>query len=1525
MPSISARSSAPASIVRLFEKALFILLALLAAHAASAQALWVNMGGNGLLQYHSDNVGNHLPDFSFAGYEGGGVPLPVIPVADTISPTGGDDTSSIQNAINTVSAMPTNSSGYRGAVLLNPGTYTIGGTLTMSAGGVVLRGSGNNPATGTVLLVTNLSRNVLTVGGSSSWTQVGGTYTITDTYLPLGSTNLHIANAAAITWGTNVTVVADTDVFTDGTFQYAYNWSGTNVTVNGVTFTGTTSSTPGNVTVGTLTSHYQKYTSSSSPFSSLSVAYQSMLVGSSYDSSPATGTITLNNLTTGRSYAVQVWVNDPRGGSVDGRTATLTGNNQVTLAYNVPATTGGVGQYSIGTFTATAGTQSFTLASTSSPQINAILVSDITSTGYQPVNPATNLPSGLAVGDFIIIQRPQTQPWINAIGMNLLTQPWSPGTGLEFERQITAINGNQITVDCPLCNPIEQVWSTGQVFQVTDSARLQQMGVENLCAIGQIADYPSNILNGTFMVFQNLKNGWAHDLYLAGWGNGINLGNGTKWCTVQDCLYTNPATGTASAAPACWTIDSSGAQDLFQRCNSGGGYYHIMVTQDSTPGPNVFLNFNCTGTHYNGGPHQRWAAGVLHDDIIMANDTEGNGVYTPYLAINNRGNDGSGQGWAAGFSVMYNCQVPQFQLEEPTTTTNHYNWAIGGSGSEDNYSDKGIYDTIGTIVSPHSLYLEQLKERKGPAAVLNIGYQVFTIGATPATNSITPGSPAAFTVNVAGTNYFTDTISLAVSGLPAGATPSFSTNSITGTGASTLTISTTVSTPSGNYPLTISGIDGNLTNTATVNLVIGNFGLSAVPPSQSISAGTTNISYTINVTTNTGFSGSVALGIGGLPLNSAATLIPGSVAGAGSSTLTIYASNSTPAGTYNLTIYGTNGVSVASTPATLIVTRGQENLVWDSTSSALWDITTSYNWFNLGLDIQDQFYQNDNVLFDDTPGVVTNINITTTVDPGAITNNSSTNNFSFGGAGSIGGGASIVKMGSGTLTLSNANSFTGPVTVLGGTLKAGNSAALGAQPGSSTYVTNGATLDFNGFGMGAKAVVASGAGVGGNGAIVNNGASQTVALLTLTLAGDTTFGGSGRWDMRNSAGTATLNTLPPGSPCNITKIGPNQVSLVAVTSIDSAIGNINVEQGEFAIQTTTAQIGDPTKTLTVFSNATLETYQLTTAPLNKKIVFNGGAIVFGEKGPSIISGPVNLNGGTTTFIIANNGTPPTLTLSNNITGTGGFILEDGGNLVLAGTNTYSGATQVLAGILYLTNNGSISSTPLITVSSPGVLDATGRGDATATVASGQTLDGNGEVSGNLTVNPGATLATGTSGGGTVTFDVTGALSLQGTTVMKLNPASASGDVIVPQSVNYGGTLILTNIGGTYTNNASFTIFSAGGYGGGFTNILPAIPRSGLAWNTNALNTNGTLFITTGALPPSPSISSVRISSGNLTLSGSNGVRGGTYYVLTSTNAAVPVSTWQSVATNYFDPSGNFSWSTPVTQTSPARFYLLELQ
>src|SRR5690606_24640145 len=87
------------------------------------------LGPDGRLEYAPDYLGNRIPDYSHAGYRGGGVPIPDVPVVRVLEPVPGDNTARIQAAINELAAMPLDENGFRGAILLKRGTYEIAGTL----------------------------------------------------------------------------------------------------------------------------------------------------------------------------------------------------------------------------------------------------------------------------------------------------------------------------------------------------------------------------------------------------------------------------------------------------------------------------------------------------------------------------------------------------------------------------------------------------------------------------------------------------------------------------------------------------------------------------------------------------------------------------------------------------------------------------------------------------------------------------------------------------------------------------------------------------------------------------------------------------------------------------------------------------------------------------------------------------------------------------------------------------------------------------------------------------------------------------------------------------------------------------------------------------------------------------------------------------------------------------------------------------------------------------------------------------
>jgi hypothetical protein len=192
---------------------------------------------------------------------------------------------------------------------------------------------------------------------------------------------------AIITWGPAINITGDSDVVNTGSFAYSYSFSVHSATVNGVSFTtATQGSISSNVDVsGFFYSDTSDFTSTSPPFSALSGNYSNILVGALYVAAggPYTVPVTLHNLSVGHQYAVQVWVNDPRGPyNSRNETVSSAGGNTVILDFSTQTSNnpGGPGQYTVGSFTADATNQTFTM--TGNPpenvtELNALQVRDI--------------------------------------------------------------------------------------------------------------------------------------------------------------------------------------------------------------------------------------------------------------------------------------------------------------------------------------------------------------------------------------------------------------------------------------------------------------------------------------------------------------------------------------------------------------------------------------------------------------------------------------------------------------------------------------------------------------------------------------------------------------------------------------------------------------------------------------------------------------------------------------------------------------------------------------------------------------------------------------------------------------------------------------------------------------------------------------------------------------------------------------------------------------------------------------------
>lgn len=269
--------------------------------------------------------------------------------------------------------------------------------------------------------------------------------------------------------------------------------------------------------------------------------------------------------------------------------------------------------------------------------------------------------------------------------------------------------------------------------------------------------------------------------------------------------------------------------------------------------------------------------------------------------------------------------------------------------------------------------------------------------------------------------------------------------------------------------------------------------------------GSTKPNDRINVAGNLVLSGTVAVCINALDSNLApgtyTLLTYGGTLSGSLSNLAVTVPDGTP---YTLAA-GSGAITL-----TIPFTRAPGAVVWRGTAYT-WDLAASNNWLIGGT--PSVFVSGDSVTFDDTGIENSQVSLAVALPvSGMIV--SSSGEYSFNGTGAIAGSGGLLKSGTGTLTLSNTNTYTGPTTITGGILEVdnlndgGSPSSIGAAgSAASNLVLNGGTLNLIGLQTNTNRSLTLGAG-GGTLSIPSASASLQISG-SLTGTGSLTKSGSG--------------------------------------------------------------------------------------------------------------------------------------------------------------------------------------------------------------------------------------------------------------------------------------------------------------------------------------------------------------------------------------------------------------------------------
>jgi len=223
-------------------------------------------------------------------------------------------------------------------------------------------------------------------------------------------------------------------------------------------------------------------------------------------------------------------------------------------------------------------------------------------------------------------------------------EQWTPRRyNMKFERIVTAVDGNKLTLDAPIVQGLDPKYGKARVYKAA-SYRISNVGVEHLSIVSDYSHPTDETHAKNGIVFEKVMHSWAlsitckHLVFAC-----THIDKRAKHITVKDSTSLAPISKIAGGRRYAFSVN--GQMNLVTGCHSDSGR-HAFVSGSIVAGPNVWANSRATNEFADIGPHMRWSYGQLYDNIQGRQ-----------MQAWDRGRYGSGHGWSGNTIVFYNCEV----------------------------------------------------------------------------------------------------------------------------------------------------------------------------------------------------------------------------------------------------------------------------------------------------------------------------------------------------------------------------------------------------------------------------------------------------------------------------------------------------------------------------------------------------------------------------------------------------------------------------------------------------------------------------------------------------------------------------------------------------------------------------------------------------------------------------------------------------------------------------------------------------